>query len=127
MKATLVFRTRILSGFFVLIALLLAVRLYFVQIVHGAQYRTEGMGQYVEQAPDTEERGTIYFTTKDGEARAAAAMQTGWRIAIDPALVVDDALLVTALAREPTGVLGEEWACRPIHFTSGTSGRPKSV
>jgi stage V sporulation protein D (sporulation-specific penicillin-binding protein) len=84
MKSNLVLRTRVLCGFFILIALLLLVRLYFVQIVHGAGYREEGMGQYVEPDPDTENRGDIYFTTKTGQLVPAAVTQTGWRIAIDP-------------------------------------------
>ncbi|HUO50048.1 MAG TPA: penicillin-binding protein 2 [Candidatus Paceibacterota bacterium] len=89
MKPDVRLRTRILSGAFVFFALLLVVRLYFVQIVHGAQYRAQGMGQYVEPAPDTENRGDIYFTTKDGQLVAAATMQTGWRIAIDPEMITD--------------------------------------
>ncbi len=84
MKSGLILRTRILCGIFIVVALLLIVRLYFVQIVHGAEYRQEGMGQYVESSPETQDRGSIYFTTKDGTLVAAAVMQTGWRIAIDP-------------------------------------------
>jgi cell division protein FtsI/penicillin-binding protein 2 len=77
-------RARILSAFFILIALLLIVRLYFVQIVHGHDYQREAMGQYVDSNNDMMDRGAIYFTTKDGDIVSAASMQTGWRVAIQP-------------------------------------------
>jgi cell division protein FtsI/penicillin-binding protein 2 len=84
MKHALVIRARIISAIFILIALLLVIRLYFLQIVNGDEYRREAQSQYVEQSPDTQSRGNIFFTMKDGELVSAAVMQTGWRIAIDP-------------------------------------------
>lgn len=89
MKHTLVIRARILSGFFIAAALLLVVRLYFLQVVHGNEYRMQAQAQYVEQSPDTQSRGNIFFTTKGGQLVSAAVMQTGWRIAIDPESVQD--------------------------------------
>ena len=84
MKSNVRLRTRILSGAFVCIAFLLVVRLYFVQIVHGAAYQAEGMGQYVQPDPSTGgNRGDIYFTTKDGELVAAAVSETGYSIAVN--------------------------------------------
>ena len=84
MKARFVLRTRILAGCFVFTALLFIGQLYLVQIVHGSEYRDKASAHYVKPDPDTENRGTIYFTTKDGELVSAAVMQTGWRIAIKP-------------------------------------------
>lgn len=84
-----VVRARILSGVFVLAALLLIARLYFVQVVHGEEYSRQAIGQYVTEAPDTVDRHDIFFTQKDGTPVAAAVMQTGWRIAIKPSDVVD--------------------------------------
>lgn len=89
MKSNLVFRTRVLCAFFIFAAVLLIIRLYFLQIVHGEGYERDATAQYVEQSPDTISRGNIYFTTKDGVPVAAAVMQSGWRIAITPADVVD--------------------------------------
>ncbi len=90
MKAHLAFRTRLIGVFFILAAFLLIVRLYFVQIIHGNVYRQNATAQYVEQSPDTLNRGNIYFTTKDGTLVAAAVMQTGYRVAITP-VDIDDA------------------------------------
>ena len=45
---------------------------------------------------------------------------------IDPAVVLDARALAEAASAEPAE-LGVRFGCRPIHFTSGTSGRPKAV
>lgn len=89
MKSSVVFRARVLSGAFILIGLLLVTRLYFVQIVHGSAYQKDAMGQYIEQSPESNARGTIFFTAKNGELVSAAVTQTGWRIAINPEVVTD--------------------------------------
>ncbi|TQE44777.1 hypothetical protein FH690_09890, partial [Streptococcus suis] len=39
--------------------------------------------------PDTTGRGSIFFSDKEGDTVAASVMQSGWRIAITPADVVD--------------------------------------
>ncbi|MFA7310179.1 MAG: penicillin-binding protein 2 [Candidatus Paceibacterota bacterium] len=84
MKSTLISRARLLCALFIAVAMLLIIRLYFVQIVRGSSYARDAQSQYVETAPDTEERGDIYFSTKNGGLVAAAVMQSGWRIAIVP-------------------------------------------
>ena len=45
---------------------------------------------------------------------------------VDPRRFVDEAALVEAFGG-PAATLTEDWQCRPMHFTSGTSGRPKGV
>ena len=97
MKYSLAVRTRLLSAFFIAIALLLIVRLYFVQIVHGKEYQTDAVAQYVDQVSDALRRGTIYFTTRDNELVAAAVMQTGWKVAIDPKEIVSATSTFNAL------------------------------
>src|SRR3989344_7611545 len=89
MRETLVIRARVLGVVFIAIALLLSVRLYFLQVVKGADYAQNAKGQYQEAAPETEARGAIYFTTKDGALVSAAVMQSGWRIALTPKDVVE--------------------------------------
>ena len=85
MRSKFITRARILSGLFILIALLLATRLYFVQIVNGKEYRESARGQYViETGQNITDRGDIFFTELNGIPVAAAVMQVGWRIAIVP-------------------------------------------
>lgn len=88
-RSTIRLRARVLSGFFIAISLLLILRLYFVQVVHGGEYQRSAMGQYVESNADVVDREAIYFTTKDGDIVSAASMQTGWRIAIQPPNMTD--------------------------------------
>jgi len=82
-------RARILSALFVLVAIFLSVRLYFIQIVHGEDYRERAASQYVATSVDTEDRASILFSEKDGSLVAAAIMQTGWRVAIVPKEITD--------------------------------------
>lgn len=89
MRSNLVVRVRILCAFFIVFAILIAIRLYFVQVVYGDSYREQAMGQYTQKARDTQPRGNIFFSTKDGSPVAAAVMESGWRIAIQPDDVED--------------------------------------
>lgn len=102
MRSSTRLRLRLLSGGFVFIALLLGVRLYFVQIVHGSEYSQDAIGQYVEEGPDASDRAKIFFTNKDGTLLAAAVMQQGWRIAITPKDIIDaEAAFATLSAITP--------------------------
>ena len=69
------------------VALLYAVRLYYVQIIQGSTYRAQANAQYVSQSTPIFNRGTIYFTTKDGQELPAATLNTGYTIAINPRVV----------------------------------------
>ena len=84
MRKQFVIRVRLVLLGLLAIAVLLIVRLYFVQIVNGEEYRSEAEGQYVATAGGVEDRGTIYFGDKE-----AATMQSGYRIAIRPSDIVD--------------------------------------
>ncbi|MSU74121.1 penicillin-binding protein 2 [Candidatus Kaiserbacteria bacterium] len=97
MKSRFVWRTRILAGCFVLVALLFIVRLYFLQIVHGSYYESRASSHYVKRDSDTVNRSTIYFTAKNGELVSAAVMQTGWLITIKPDEILDAAAVYEQL------------------------------
>ncbi len=102
MRAKFVLRVRILSFFTIIAAIFLIVRLYFIQIVHGEEYRKQATGQYMEAASNEPPRGEILFTKKDGEHPAAATMQGGWRIAIDPKEIADAQMAYSQLAAAAT-------------------------
>lgn len=89
MRAQFTIRVRILVGLCVAIAILLVVRLYFVQIIHGADYRIDAEGQYTSTRSATEDRGTIFFTEKGGRLVAAATMQSGYLLAVNPTQIED--------------------------------------
>ncbi|MBA3789023.1 penicillin-binding protein 2 [Patescibacteria group bacterium] len=84
MRRAFRFRLRILAGVLLFFALFLITRLYFVQIVRGASYALHGEHQYISSSQELYDRGTIYFTQKDGTLISAATLATGFLIAIDP-------------------------------------------
>jgi hypothetical protein len=73
--------------------------LYFVQVVHGEAYRADATGQYVAPDPDTDDRGAIYFTARDGSLVPAAVTARGWRLAIVPKDLEGTAATYDALSR----------------------------
>ena len=77
-------RLRLLAGILFVAALLLVVRLYFVQVVHGADYSLRAEKQYISASQKLFDRGSIYFTRKDGTVLSAAALSTGFTIAMNP-------------------------------------------
>ena len=92
-------RARILSACFVLAALLLSVRLYFVQIVHGEEHRREAEGQYVARASDVEERADIFMSEREGALVAVAMTRGGWRLVLAPRDIENPQALYEALSR----------------------------
>lgn len=90
-------RLRILSLGLFAIALLLIVRLYFLQVVHGAEFSLRAERQYLSASQELYDRGTIYFTRKDGTLLSAATLATGFTIAMHPKLVTDPEATFAAL------------------------------
>ncbi len=88
-RQSLVFRVRLLSAFVVLLGLVLIGRLYQIQILHAAVYQEKAESQYVHTKTDLYSRGSIFFTTRDGELLSAAAIQSGFVLAANPEHVVD--------------------------------------
>ncbi|MEK7201817.1 MAG: penicillin-binding protein 2 [Patescibacteria group bacterium] len=83
-------------GLFAL-ALLLITRLYFVQIVHGADYSLRAERQYISSSQELFDRGSIFFTRKDGTLLSAAGLATGFTLAMNPGLLKDPEAAYTAL------------------------------
>jgi len=73
-------------GIFI-IALLLVSQLFLVQIVNGKKYTEEAMDQYVGTHPAIFNRGTIYFSQKDGTLFSAATLKSGFSLAINPSKI----------------------------------------
>lgn len=87
MRKSTTTRIRIISAVIFLIGLLLMVRMYQIQIHKAAFYRDKAERQYVHTAKDMYNRGSVYFTTKDGEKVSAASITSGYLLAINPALL----------------------------------------
>ncbi|MFA5936340.1 MAG: penicillin-binding protein 2 [Candidatus Paceibacterota bacterium] len=89
MKSSFVFRTRIIFFCISLFALILIGKLFLVQIVHSSDYSEKADRQYFTPSAGIFERGTIYFSRKDGQLVSAAMQTTGFKIAINPVKIID--------------------------------------
>lgn len=98
MRRGAVTRIRIITGVVIACMIILIVRLYMIQVVHGDDYRAEGESQYVHTVSELYNRGSVYFTTKDDEKVSAATIKTGYLLAIDPSKLSDAEQTYTALS-----------------------------
>lgn len=98
MRNTAVVRIRLITGVVVLIALVLLGRLYHLQIMQHASYEERATKQYVHTVRDFFNRGSIYFTTKDGERVSAATIQTGYVLSVNPQRLADPESALTKIA-----------------------------
>jgi cell division protein FtsI/penicillin-binding protein 2 len=67
-------RIRILTGLCVLASLIIIGRLYYLQVMHGQDYARRADAQFVSTQDPLLDRGTIYFTDKDGNQITAATL-----------------------------------------------------
>lgn len=70
-----------------LIALCIEIRLYYVQVLQREYYTDRADRQYFGKQSSTFDRGSIYFTSKNGEALAAATLKVGYKVVINPKLI----------------------------------------
>jgi len=66
------------------------IRLYFLQVVHGDYYSEKADNQYVSVSNDTFDRGTIFFQDKAQSLMSAAALKTGYILAINTKIMATD-------------------------------------
>jgi cell division protein FtsI/penicillin-binding protein 2 len=95
------FRTRIrivLTGI-VLITILIIGRLYMIQIVQGNEYAARADRQFSAGGSGLFDRGSIYFTHKDGTEISAATLVTGFLVAINPQTLKDPEHAYAAISR----------------------------
>ncbi len=80
-------RIRLLSIGILVVALMLIVKLYSVQIINGDDFAERADRQYQKPTGHIFNRGTIFFTEKSGNTISAATVKTGFILAINPKLV----------------------------------------
>ncbi len=83
-------RIRFLSVCVFIFAAVLIAKLFLVQIVHSNSYSERADKQYSTPSGDLFNRGTIFFSKKDGSITPAATMMSGFKVAINPKTVTDD-------------------------------------
>src|SRR3989344_7525055 len=89
MKDIFLGRIQFLFGVLLLLALALVGKLFFVQVLHGEDFKEKAGRQYVSSVADAFNRGSIFFTRKDGTLIGAATLKSGFVVAIHPGLLVD--------------------------------------
>lgn len=108
MRAQFRSRIRLLLAAVLLIALVILVRLYFVQIVHGAEYAGRSDRQFASGSSGIFDRGSIYFSRKDGTTISAATLAIGFLVAINPQTLRDPAAAYAAIAAVAPAMVSEE-------------------
>lgn len=82
-------RVRVLLGFFICIACVVAIKLYLLQIVHGSEYMQRANRQAVRPQAGVFDRGGISFTDRTGKEIAAATLKAGYIVAMKPSDVTN--------------------------------------
>lgn len=86
-------------GVLFIAALLILTRLYFVQIVHGEEYAQKADRQFASGGTGLFDRGSIYFTRKDGTLISAATLATGFLVAVNPQVLENPEAAYEAVSR----------------------------
>ncbi len=69
------------------VAFIIELRLYYVQVVKREYYTDRADHQYYGKQSDVFDRGSIYFTSKDDTAIAAATLKVGYKVILNPKLI----------------------------------------
>ena len=78
---------RTLSVAVICVGLVLTARMYQLQVMQTDEFQAKAESQYVHTSTDLYSRGSIYFTTRDGAELSAAAVQSGYVLAVNPSQV----------------------------------------
>lgn len=72
------------GGVLILLAFFIVAKLFLVQVVHHKDYASAAIGEYTSQVNGLYDRGTIYFTQKDGTLVPAATLNDRYKLVISP-------------------------------------------
>ena len=97
MKSLFLSRVGILFVFMFLLAFVLIVRLYMVQIIHGDVFSDRADRQYVRPNENFYDRGSIFFEDKSGRLVSGATIKSGYTVAINPTKLEDPSTLYESL------------------------------
>lgn len=90
-------RIKIVIAFVFLVAIVILVRLFSLQVVQRNTYIEKADRQYVTPSGNILKRGDIYFSKKDGSLVSAATVATGFKIAISPSKITEPEKVFDAL------------------------------
>ncbi len=97
MSVNAVGRIRFVSLVIVVLAGLFVVRLFFLQVIKSNEYSDMADRQYLRPSTHVFDRGSIFFTEKDGRPVSAATLKTGFLLAIKPSEIKDPEMVYSKL------------------------------
>lgn len=92
-------RIRLITFCVFFFAIIIIFRLYSIQIVNGEAYREKALKQYIKPQTSVFDRGSIFFTSKDGIKMAAATIKDGYTLSLNPKLIKDPMQVYEALSQ----------------------------
>ncbi len=92
-------RAHVVLFIWLLLAFVIILRAFYIQVIQHEKYTDLGTRQYVSSVPINFDRGTILFSRYGGTPVPAAQLRATYRIAIDPTQIVDAEALFTKLSR----------------------------
>ena len=92
-------RIRLISVLLICFILVIVVRLYFVQVVHGDTFFKNAERQYINQNTISYDRGEIYFSAKNGDKIPAAISRSGYTISMNPSIMRDPEIVYEKLSQ----------------------------
>lgn len=91
MRRQAIVRIRIITAIILVMAVVMLAKLYYLQVGKHQYFVDKAEAQYVHTSRDLFDRGSIYFTTKNGEQVSAASIQSGYVLAVNPQVLSDPA------------------------------------
>ena len=91
-------RIKLVGILICLAAATIAVRLYYIQVIKHDVYEAQAEKQYVQNGQAIFDRGTIYFSPRDGAPISAATLQSGYAITLEPKKIYHPEDIVNALS-----------------------------
>ncbi len=92
-------RLYLVSGLVVFAVVIFIAKLFYLQIIHGRQYEMLADRQYVTNSSNLFDRGSIYFTSKDGNQVSAATVKSGFKIAVSTITLGDPEAAYTKIGK----------------------------
>lgn len=92
-------RAHVVLFIWLLLAFVIILRAFYIQVIQHEKYTDLGTRQYVSSVPINFDRGTILFSRYGGTPVPAAQLRATYRIAIDPTQIIDAEALFTKLSR----------------------------
>jgi stage V sporulation protein D (sporulation-specific penicillin-binding protein) len=99
MNSNILPRIRIVLGCVVFVALVISMKLAFVQIIYGEAYSEKADRQYLKPLTSNFDRGSIFFSSKDGIKVAAATIKEGYNLSVNPKLIKDPLQVYEAISQ----------------------------